>query len=1336
VKPLEQNPKTQSVCVGVLVLLGRFIVRGRSSATVRLLGLVFVNSLVLSLCAVPALGAASAHVSHSSPFAAPLKPALAKSNPPFFRSELTEDDIHATRVEIQAEVETEGVPVAWRAEYAENPGGPWIAAGSGTIEGVESPKINIGTFDSAVRETVLHHLTPDTKYYARFVAESTYPAISKTVEFKTLPPGQPEVSRESDGVLQGNNSYYHNPADIIGNEGGEGLTPTTAVFTVPIETNGSETSYSLEYTSTPEAPASWLPFTTGGSGTVSAAADFANIEARLSGLTPETNYYVRIRVKNEYGAEEVRQFENSDVGSQAESEVFKTPTGRPGFRGVTKLTARNVTASTAYVYDLLNTNGLETGWRIEYAASSTASTWITETSGTVTSEQASAEKEIISVSATLKGLQPGIRYFARLSAVNSYGAATPQPIEFTTSGEPTAVTLATHALHDGNLRVLGTVNPNSVPSSDEQTIAIGGAPTGGSFTLTFDGDTTASLPYDAQPGEIRKALESLPSKPEVGVEGPIGGPYTAFFIGKDEGVSEPEMTADGSALTPAGTVTVQTTQEGGIGTDTHYRFEYVSKTQFEAPGTQGGFAKAASTPSVDIGSGDSALFVGQDLPQLTGGETYKYRIVATSNAPGNPVVYGATQSLTAPVAAPVEAQACPNAQSRTGASAELPDCRAYEQVTPVDKEGSQEIFQYGSGLDNLVFVGEDGDHVALEARTINYGSGPDAGGSPYLFSRNPEKGWQMTAGAPQPATGPALVEPALFNADLTQFAFFSQIFTSSNEVVISKEGNNEYKFGPVGGPYVDAASVPRSYPANREVKANWVGASADFSKLFLQSFDHSLTGHATSTKSGRDIYEYSGGHISQVNVGVGSCGAEIVRGEEASATFAISSAHAVSSDGSRVFFEAVPGTECSQPLQLYTRVDASKTIDIGPYRFFAANAQGTRVLLDRRNGEAEEFFLDEPESSTSQPKPLFTVPQKLPGNEAYVSSDLSSIYFVFRGPPLTPEAPIAETTKKGEATSDLYRYDVAGEKLSFVAQTYSPGQTSDSYRTFEVSPEGRYLYFQGAVAGVPSGAAGAEEQVFLYDSREDSIECVSCASSFSSEPKLSSYLGDRGDVAAEVDGRGATENNTPPLTLLSANGDYAFFDTAAALVPQDIDGEQEPSTDGDRPGVEFSSPEFSPSSDVYEWRRDGIDGCAQLQGCLALITSGRGGVLNMLLGSTPTGNDVFVYTKSQLTPSDVDNAGDIYDVRVDGGLPPPPPAPVECEGDACSTPPSAPNDPAQTLLPAASPPTQTSKPPAAKKPSKCAKGKRRVHGKCVKPKPKGRRTAKRARRTGGKRRAK
>lgn len=104
--------------------------------------------------------------------------------------------------------------------------------------------------------------------------------------------------------------------------------------------------------------------------------------------------------------------------------------------------------------------------------------------------------------------------------------------------------------------------------NEQQTLtATGGPPTSGTFRLTFAGQQTAVIPYNATAAQVRAALEALGS---IGVGnvtvtgGPLPGtPIVVQFVGALRGVDQPAMTVVDTF--DAGDVTVTTNVAGEDG---------------------------------------------------------------------------------------------------------------------------------------------------------------------------------------------------------------------------------------------------------------------------------------------------------------------------------------------------------------------------------------------------------------------------------------------------------------------------------------------------------------------------------------------------------------------------------------------------------------------------------------------------------------------------------------------------------------------------------------------------------------------------------------------------
>ena len=110
-------------------------------------------------------------------------------------------------------------------------------------------------------------------------------------------------------------------------------------------------------------------------------------------------------------------------------------------------------------------------------------------------------------------------------------------------------------------------------TAEVQTVTITGTPTGGTFTLNFNGQTTAGIAFNAAAAAVQSALEALSNlvPGDVTVTGSAGGPYTVTFTIAEGNV--PQLISNAAGLTGGSSpgVTVATTTQGSSLTDIGYR---------------------------------------------------------------------------------------------------------------------------------------------------------------------------------------------------------------------------------------------------------------------------------------------------------------------------------------------------------------------------------------------------------------------------------------------------------------------------------------------------------------------------------------------------------------------------------------------------------------------------------------------------------------------------------------------------------------------------------------------------------------------------------------------
>ncbi len=698
----------------------------------------------------------------------------------------------------------------------------------------------------------------------------------------------------------------------------------------------------------------------------------------------------------------------------------------------------------------------------------------------------------------------------------------------------------------------------------------------------------------------------------------------------------------------------------------------------------------------------------------------------------------------AAAALPASALACPNERFRTGASAALPDCRAYELVTPANLGRAQDLV-FNEGKGGRVIPSSEGEQLALESLVpIEPDASAIAGviGTRAVFSRT-AAGWTMRSMI-VPGMRPDKLDMRLFGPDLSQVAFES--YTELNNAEISPDIS--FEVGPVGGPYRLLADVPRESFTFFQGANNGTASVPAFTDVVFSSTDHGLlapglegTSAGETTTGAPDLYEWTGGpgcgsaasSCQLVNVeGEGSdiklinkCGAVLGEGP-VSAVGEDNTVDAISVEGSKVFFKTPhSGKNCEGPSRLYMRSDGRETVEVSaPQGIAEPSERGETVYRGATPDGSVVFFSTSTVlmlGVTAAGEKLYAYDTEAPIGHRLtlvageISSKLSG-YFA-----LSEDGSVvyAET-----ANHVFFRYDKppgSGTwESSFVAQAK---ETQVEDEPISVTPNGEFLLFPSVgggsgsleeregVRGEPRGAGAPDHshnELYRYDNANRSVMCVSCGEGVVPENGTTIEPGGANSVLSSTDG-------TPSVVAMSEDGRRVFFQTSAQLLPQDTNESKAGET------------ELGVGADVYEWEEDGAEEapgvfCGVANGCTHLMTAGEDVGPSNFLGASANGDDVFFASAAQLVPQATPEFTNIYDARVDGGFPPPPPR-VECTScqGVGSPPPLFGPGASLTFTGTGNPaPTMVSRIASTRRTAKhCAKGKKRRDGRCIKAKTKG-----------------
>lgn len=688
------------------------------------------------------------------------------------------------------------------------------------------------------------------------------------------------------------------------------------------------------------------------------------------------------------------------------------------------------------------------------------------------------------------------------------------------------------------------------------------------------------------------------------------------------------------------TVTARINPEGG---DTSYHVEY---------GTTNVYGQ--STPeSASFGSSsdNSNHTVSVHIGGLSPGAVYHFRFVAMNPAgstSGTDTTF-ATYSLS-PSFGP-----CPNENFRSGAGVRLPDCRAYEQASPIDKHGSD-----AQGVENKVHASPSGNRVTFIVHGGLQTSGGSSSLAPFMASRGPS-GWS-TDGILPPTESGYLARAKFASSDLS--TVLSVVPGPGHEALYARD--------TATGALQLVFTAPKLEPLDID------GFTTDITHLLLQTGAQLLP---SAVKFHPNLYDLDHGTLTLA--GRVPAGSAISCDDDAGPACVVppqgtgeGAPSTLSADGSRIFFTA---TAPGQPFgtgRIDVREDGARTTWISasqrtppdpagekPARFLMVTRDESKVLFlscekltddstavstganscregfeppqgndlysyDVDSGELTDLTVD---SNASDPRRADV--QGIIG----ASDDGSYVYFVANGA-LAPGAlpgNCALNSLPNRACS-LYLYHDGLTK--FIARldrddqpdwSGGPGTPGAGAR---VASDGKAVVFSSTKSftgynNTPSDIATCPrgcDEFFRYSASDESLQCVSCNPT-GARAQGYATLGDATVLAADSFGAGEQSRN------LSSDGNRLFFESKDALVARDLDG----------------------LTDVYEWEAKGSGSCeseSQNGGCLYLISTGTNLESAHFLDASTDGDHVFFFTKQQLVPTDKDQLYDVYDAGVGAGL--------------------------------------------------------------------------------------